>query len=158
MPLHVASPEVAPERPDAARVVTARVLEALAGVADLDVVPPEEVERTVAAKLDPAVAVPALHSRFGVDGVLSGVVKRFVTRVGSEAGVTRPASVWLQLELRDPTGAVVWRGSYDETQRSLTEDLGSFSRARERGFRWVSAEELAAYGARELVASLPRAP
>jgi hypothetical protein len=157
MPLQLASPEVAPERPDAAKVVTARVLEALSSVAGLSVIPPEEVERVVPPRTDAVSAARTLHRLFGVDTVLTGTVRRFVTRIGSEAGANRPASVWFDLELRDPSGEPFWRARYDETQTGLAENLGSFPRAYQRGFRWVTAEELTAYGARELVAKLPRA-
>jgi hypothetical protein len=157
VPLRLPSPEVAPDRPDAADVVTSRVLEALAGMPGLTTIPPEEVTHVVPERADPVVAAQALHRMFGVDAVLTGTVHRFVTRVGSEAGATRPASVSFVLELRDPTGELLWRGRYDETQVELTDDLGSFPRAYARGFRWLSAEELARFGARELVAKLPGA-
>ena len=44
-------------------------------------------------------------------------------------------------------GRVIWTGTYEETQPPLSDDLGSLPRAWERGFRWVTAEELADYGA-----------
>ena len=55
-----------------------------------------------------------------------------------------------------PDGRVIWNGTYEETQPPLSEDLGSLPRAWERGFRWVTAEELAEYGLRELVDDLAR--
>jgi hypothetical protein len=58
------------------------------------------------------------------------------------------------MQLRAPEGTLLWRGVYDETQRSISEDLGGFSVARERGFRWLSAEELSEFGARQLVNSM----
>ena len=39
-------------------------------------------------------------------------------------------------------------------QGSSSEDLGSLPRFYQRGFRWVSAETLASYGAKELVLQL----
>jgi hypothetical protein len=89
---------------------------------------------------------------FSPDALLLGRVRRFDERKGGE----QPAAVGFDLELRAPDGALLWSGSYDETQRSLSEDLGSFGRASERGFRWVSADALASYGARELVRQLPQ--
>jgi hypothetical protein len=90
------------------------------------------------------------------DAILSGSVRRWVERDGSASGVRHPASVWLELELRDRNGQLRWRGTYEETQTALSEDAGSLPRAWERGFRWVTASELADYGARELVQSLAR--
>jgi hypothetical protein len=90
------------------------------------------------------------------DAVLSGVVRRYVERDGTATGVKRPASVWIVLELHDAAGRQLWTGSYEETQTALSDDAGSLPRAWERGFRWVTADDLAAYGARELVRELAR--
>lgn len=116
---------------EAAAVVTARVLAALDADTRLRVV-------------DPAQA----------DAILSGVVRRWSEREGSASGVRHPASVWLVLELRDGDSRLLWTGTYEETQSPLSEDLGSLPRAWDRGFRWVTASELADYGARELVRAL----
>lgn len=121
-------PDVPSEAP---AVVTSRLLAALQSETRLRVVDPGQA-----------------------DVVLSGVVRRWVERDGSASGVRHPASVWLVLELRDGTGRLIWTGTYEETQSPLSEDAGSFPRAWERGFRWVTAAELADYGARELVRSL----
>ena len=90
------------------------------------------------------------------DAILTGVVRRYTERDGTSTGVKRPASVWIVLELRDPDGRALWNGTYEETQAPLSEDMFSFRRAWDRGFRWVTADELASYGARELVRELAR--
>lgn len=92
----------------------------------------------------------------GADARLGGTIRRWSQRVGTTSGVKEPASVWLALELKDRAGRVIWTGVYEETQPPLSEDLGSLPRAWERGFRWVTAEELCEYGLRELVADLAR--
>ena len=92
----------------------------------------------------------------GADASLGGAIRRWSQREGSTTGVRRPAAVWLALELRDREGRVIWSGVYEETQPPLSEDLGSLPRAWERGFRWVTAEELCEYGLRELVDDLAR--
>jgi hypothetical protein len=97
-----------------------------------------------------------LVEREDADAILSGAVRRWVERDGSASGVRHPASVWLDLELRDRNGVLRWKGTYEETQTALSEDAGSLPRAWQRGFRWVTAAELADYGARELVRSLAR--
>jgi hypothetical protein len=118
---------------DAAAVVNARLLVALGSETKLQVV-----------------------DRAQADAVLTAVVRRWIERDGSASGVRHPASVWLRLELRDGRGRLIWTGTYEETQAALSEDAGSFPRAWERGFRWVTAEELADYGVRELVRALAR--
>jgi hypothetical protein len=90
------------------------------------------------------------------DAVLSGSVRRFAERDGGPSGVQHPASVAIDLELHDRAGVLIWAGSYDETQHALSDDLGSLPRVWERGFRWVTAEELAQYGVRNLVEELVR--
>lgn len=92
----------------------------------------------------------------GADASLGGAIRRWAEREGSSTGVRRPASVWIALELKDRSGRLLWTGVYEETQPALSEDLGSLPRAWERGFRWVTPEELCAYGLRELVADLAR--
>jgi hypothetical protein len=141
----------------ASSVVTARVAEALAEWAHLDVVPPGDVQLWLQAPrsaADPALLGDQLRSAFGADGVLTGRVRRYVPRQGGSAGAARPASVRFELELRTPEGVLLWQGSYDEAQSSVNEDPASFQRASERGFRWVTAEALARYGARELMRGL----
>jgi hypothetical protein len=86
--------------------------------------------------------------------VLFGRVRRYRSRVGGERGVTRPAAVWFDLELRLPSGVRIWGGLYREEQKAVSEDLLSLGLAAQRGFSWLDAPELSEYGARELVAAL----
>jgi len=146
-----------------AKLVRGRVLEALTRWTDLRVVPPQDVTRVLATNGPLAVpSTPAeigreLKRAFGVDAVLYGTVYRFVPRVGGTRGAVKPAAVWFKLELKTPAGDLLWSGTYDEIQRSLSEDLGSFQRTSERGFRWLSAEQLVEYGAVQLVRRIPHA-
>jgi hypothetical protein len=118
---------------DAPALVTARLIAALESDTHLRVVAPSES-----------------------DAILTGVVRRYTERDGSASGVRHPASVWFALELRGADGRVLWTGTYEETQSALSEDAGSLPRAWERGFRWVTAADLADYGARMLVHELAR--
>lgn len=146
--------------PEAAALVTAHVLRALNLKTSFEVVPPEEVHRLVSAGVlsrRPRVPValgPLLRQAFGADAVLYGKVSRFDARVGSTSGAARPAAVRFEVWLRSVDGVPLWQGSYAETQRSLSEDVGSIQRAARRGFRWVSAEALSTYGAEQLVTRL----
>ncbi|HTO53944.1 MAG TPA: hypothetical protein VMR50_11205 [Myxococcota bacterium] len=126
-----------PMGPDVSKVavnfVTARIQDALQSETHLRVVDPDKA-----------------------DALLSGTVRRYLERDGTSSGVRRPASVWIVLELRDAAGQSLWTGTYEETQPALSDDVGSLPRAWERGFRWVTADDLAAYGVRELVRALGR--
>jgi len=127
-----ADPMLAKPLPDdAPAVVTARVAAAIESETKLEIAPASEC-----------------------DAVLSGLVLRYVERDGSASGVRRPASVWFELELRDRNGAVLWTGTYEETQAPLSDDVGSLPRVWERRFRWVTAADLADYGARMLIREL----
>ncbi len=141
----------------AANVVTGRLLEALYDLRTFQVVPPSEVSTALGAStgLDSLESNVLLHGTFGVQAVLRGKLVRFQQRLGGPRGATRPAAVSFTLELSGADGLVIWRGSYEEVQQSLADDPGSFSRARQRNFRWVTAETLAQYGARELIHEMP---
>jgi hypothetical protein len=90
------------------------------------------------------------------EGVVVGYVYRFRERKGVSYAVEQPASVTFELHLlRVSDGALVWRGYFDKTQRSLMEDLlqlGAFFR--EKG-RWVTAEELMDEGIEEVLKTFP---
>ncbi len=137
---------------DSAAVVTTRVLQAMTRESDFEIVPPEEAVR-VPGSLGPGGGA-VLRRQFGVDAVLTGTVRRFVDRQGGPGGTHRPASVWFRLELHTPDGDLLWSGTYDETQQALSDDLGSLGRAWQRGFRWVTAADLAGYGASQLARAL----
>lgn len=117
----------------AAELVTARLIAAIRSETNLRVVAREESDAT-----------------------LGGAVRRFSEREGTASGVRHPASVWFTLELRGSDGRILWTGTYEETQSALSEDVGSLPRAWERGFRWVTAADLADYGARMLARELAR--
>jgi hypothetical protein len=150
-------------RAHASELVTASVLESLGGSGTPEIVAPSEVAPVlakaglVAPRADPRRTGQVLQEALGADGYLTGTVRRFRQRVGGPEGATSPASVWLDLELRAAAGDLLWRGVYEETQRSLTDNLFGLGLAWERGFRWLTAEELASYGARALVAQLHEA-
>jgi hypothetical protein len=143
--------------------VTSRVLGALSEQEQFVVIPPAEVLHALGARDGSALPSErtevgrAVSETFGVDALVFGEVRRFTKRSGGAKGSSRPASVRFDLELHGADGTLLWRGVYDETQRSISEDLGGFSVARSRGFRWLSAEELAEYGAGELVGAMSEA-
>jgi len=137
---------------DAVRIVTTRVLQALTQETNLQIIPPDETVLVPGA--GGRTGGELLHESFGADAVLTGVVRRFVERSGGPSGSSRPSAVWFTLELRTTDGALLWSGTYNETQAALSEDLGSIRRAWQRGFQWVTAADLADYGARELAQAL----
>jgi hypothetical protein len=92
------------------------------------------------------------------DAVLTGRVLRYRERVGSEIGVKSPASVAFTVDLIDVRrGDVVWSARFDETQKGLTENILSLGDIRERGIRWLTAEQLAQDGVRKVINQLHQA-
>lgn len=93
----------------------------------------------------------------GADAVMAGYLYRYQQRVGSNISVDTPASVAFGIHLIDvKTGRSLWRGHIDETQRSLSENLFNISTFIKRKARWVTAEEMAASGLREIIKTLPK--
>lgn len=90
------------------------------------------------------------------DAVLAGHVYRWQERIGTDYAVSRPASVAFELALLNVAdGSIIWKGKFDKTQASLSEnilDLNTFLKGKGR---WMTAYELAALGVSSLVDQLP---
>jgi hypothetical protein len=96
---------------------------------------------------------------FGADAVLIGQVYRWQDRVGTDYGIEKPASVAFDLSLVRPSdGAILWRGNYDKTQKSLFENLFDLNTYIKSGGRWLTAKELAGFGLEHLLAEMPEVP
>ncbi len=144
-----------------AAVVSRFVAEALSE-RDISVVAPSELETAfigegaIVPRGDGLAAAAVAHRNFRATSVMLGEVFRFRERSGSAVGSTSPASVAYRVTLYSaPEGRRLWVATFDETQPSVTAD---FFRARKypgRGSRWLTAAELARFGAREIAASLP---
>jgi hypothetical protein len=92
----------------------------------------------------------------GANLVVLGTVWRYQHREGSPAGASRPASVAFDLYLVEvKSGELLWMANYDETQRSLSENIFEAAAFFRRGAKWLSANELARFGAMETIKKLP---
>lgn len=90
------------------------------------------------------------------DAVLAGYLYRWIEREGADYGVNRPASVAFDLYLiRSSDGGILWKGGFDKTQQSLTENLLDFSTFLKAKGKWMSVEELAELGLSELLERFP---
>lgn len=81
-----------------------------------------------------------------LDYLLVPQVTYWRERVGSDAGVTTPASVTLELYLINVKQERMTRARYEETQQSLMENLFTAKKFASRGGRWVTALRLASDG------------
>jgi hypothetical protein len=85
-----------------------------------------------------------------------GSVWRYRDRVGGDRAASRPASVAFALHLVETgTGKILWSRSFVQTQRSLSENLLNAKAFFDQGAKWVTADELASYGVKEILKDFP---
>ncbi len=140
----------------------------------------------VTPRMDPALAAQVAARKFGAQAVLLGEVLRYSergepTRPAETRAVTRrderekavrygeprgevvdtttvPASVAFTVTLYEaPSGRKLWTARFDETQRALLADLRAARRYPGRGTRWLTATELARWGAQAAAEAVPLA-
>ena len=104
---------------------------------------------------DPRAAAERAARDFGATSVVLGEVYRWRERSGEALGTDRPASVGYQMSLHEaPGGRRLWNSRFDETQRPLTDDVRLLGRYPGGGSRWLTAAELARWGAAAAAESL----
>jgi hypothetical protein len=86
-----------------------------------------------------------------VDAALIGRVLVYQERKGNKLG-GETAAVGFEVKLISADGTPLWAGNYYEKQKPFTEDAQGFA---ERGGVFVTADELAEYGATHLVDRFP---
>jgi hypothetical protein len=155
-----AGDEEGPRQPlpaDAGIAITGQIYEVLAHdskfrfVPDLTVV---DVSNRPSLRHAPTLVARAvaLGKEVKADAVIYGEVHRFRERVGTEYGATEPASVAFDLGLVDVAkGTVLWKGSFSETQESLSSNLLNWWMFWRAGPHWFTARELADLGVEKLV-------
>jgi hypothetical protein len=128
------------------------------------VIPPEKVEEALKVVQEKEFEKRPIPTSFqlgrglAADFIIVGFVFRFEERIGSALGVERPASVGFDLHLfRLRDEKMVWEGRFNETQRSLSENLLKIVSFFKRKASWVTAEELASGGMDDLLKKLPEA-
>jgi hypothetical protein len=98
----------------------------------------------------------ACARELGADYVVVGVLDSYIERRGTDRGIDSPASVAFRLYLlHAPTGALVFEGSFNETQQSLSENVLKARVFFKRGARWLTAQELARDGITGILAKIP---
>ncbi len=123
--------------------------------------PTDEMHPDLPADQNGVVRMTELVATFGethaVDAVLMGYLFHFKERVGTRYSVESPASVSFSLFLvRVTDGHIVWRGIFEETQQSLSENILKLGTFIKRKARWITARELAAEGLETLISTLPK--
>jgi hypothetical protein len=146
--------------PAEATTLVARYLSEALYERGIDVTTQEDFGRTLAEAgaslpVAPREAARIASERFGAQGVLIGTVSRYKERTGG-AQESGAASIWFEVALYTaPQGEKLWAGVFNETQRPLTNNVLSGSRYPGGGMRWLSADELAKWGAVETAGQMP---
>jgi len=90
------------------------------------------------------------------DWVLSGNIFRFRERVGGKYSVDLPASVAFDIHLiRVSDGRLLWNDHFDETQQSLSENLFKLVPFLRRKARWITANDMAVSGLKDILKGFP---
>lgn len=101
-------------------------------------------------------AQSALIKRVGSElkcaAVLVTTLSDYRQRVGGSYGADSPASAMFAMKLVSArSGEVLWTGVFKETQQSLMSNI----LAQNRGFTWITVEELIRQGIEEKIAECP---
>ena len=100
--------------------------------------------------------VSAIGKKVGCDGVLVTTVRRFKQREGTEYASDDPASADLHMALiHTGSGAVLWTADFKETQESFLDNILSYDKMQNRGFKWVSVEQMVDQGITERLSTCP---
>ncbi len=140
--------------PDAlAKSVAIYVADALAAQG-VRVVPPTDLQISFMndgrplPRRDPKTAAEVAARDFGASSVVLGEVTRWRDRDGRNLGSGTAASVAYTLRLFEaPGGRRLWTSRFDHTQRTLTGDPLMARKYPGGGTRWLTAAELARWGA-----------
>jgi hypothetical protein len=98
----------------------------------------------------------ALGAKLDANAVLDVTVTRFHERDGSDLSVNSPASAAFEMVLTQvDSGMVLWAASFDETQEALSSNLFALGKAKSRGFKWITVEDLVRQGLKERLADCP---
>jgi hypothetical protein len=89
------------------------------------------------------------------DAAIIGFLYRWKEREGSDYAVNSPASVFYALCLVSPdNGSILWKGQFNKTQRSLSENLLDIRTFFKGKGKWMTADDLAGMGLKDLIDDL----
>ncbi len=101
-------------------------------------------------------AAITICQQVGGEAVLLVTLNRYRDRQGNEYSVAQPASVAFDYKLLEAgSGRTLCAGVFDETQRSLSENILDFARFSKRGFKWITGEALAREGMENRLSNCP---
>ncbi len=97
-----------------------------------------------------------ITAKLASDQALIFSLNRYRERVGDQYSVEDPASLAFEFKLVNAEdGRVTCSGRFDETQQALTENVFALPKALKRGFKWMTAKEMATEAVRERLDTCP---
>lgn len=91
--------------------------------------------------------IKEIGKEVNADAVLYSRLYRVIEREGGSYGATRPASVAFSMHLiRISDGEILWKYTFDETQKSVLDNILDLELYRKTGIKWLTSEELMDYG------------
>jgi hypothetical protein len=109
--------------------------------------------------MGPIKVLKEVGKAFQADAVLAGFIYRWREREGNDYGVNRAASVAFDIHLIRPAdGTVLWKGKFDKTQQSLSENLFDVATFVKGRGRWMTVEKLATVGLQKLLSEISPGP
>jgi len=97
-----------------------------------------------------------IGKRVHCNAILETTVWRYSERIGTRYSVEEPASAAFDFRLIGiDNGAVLLSAKFDEIQKSVLENLYEWSKAKTRGFTWITVDELMLEGVREKLSKSP---
>ena len=98
-----------------------------------------------------------LGEALSADLMILGNVWKYRERVGGSQGISQSASVSFAIYMIEvPSGKLIWKEVFSETQRSLAENTLRARTFFKRGSKWLSADELASFGVNEIFQKFPK--
>ena len=153
-----------PVSPEIVNTMTSMLFEKLSAVPhEYNLISPEQVRELFGTSLssNPVIGdvdqLMKVGHEFSADAVLVGYIYQWRELEGADYAARQPASVSFDLYMVESSvGAILWKGIYDKTQQSLSENiLDRMTFLRAKG-KWLSAEQLAKLGLEDLIAKLPK--
>lgn len=108
------------------------------------------------SKDSPRTLARRLGRKLSADLMLVGTVWRYREKGAIDGLPDKPASVAFALYLvESETGRRLWRGIFDMSQDIAFQDMARFSQRIKMGLKWLSADELARHGVKEVFRPFP---
>lgn len=134
---------------EGAAVLNQQLRDYFSGRTDIRLISAEEAGDAGGTRTSLAAAKVAAE-KVGCNAILETNLLRYKERLGGEYTAKEPAAVSFSYRLLAlPDGTVLCRGSIDEEQEPLMNNLLKFRQSAENGFTWVTAERLLEQGLRE---------